>query len=734
VVPAAAGLPAPTGLPATAAPAAQPAPVDPQDEPVEVKDRILGTPLTTTKRRTRPANDFDKSMYAYDVYMSEGMTQEANDVITAYGNKHAKVLEEADKRYEDGMNLFIATRGQDKSGLKKANEINPLSVDVDMQMDPSGSGKMAVGVNARGTKAPGMFRGPEGEASQTPIWMDPREAMVLARGIGNGGTLAALGTIVDLRGKVLEHQAKAQGMGVQLTQLAQNAYQLFQEAEKQAAASGGTPPDVNTFMSTLANPADRAGFQSLVSSGGGRGLPGGTGGSQPSQGSGGSDFAMGPKQQTVQSTLSAGGLAAPVVAGALGNFHVEGGYGGAKGDGGKSGGIAQWKDERAALFKQMHGVDPASAPIEMQAKHFLWELNNPVKSGAFVGVKDGRNPWQQAAAVKAAKTPGEAATLIDRYYERSSGAHRGKRVAAANAAFGGGGGGSTSGGPGLPQVTSTDTAPTGEWSGLASKPDPRYAQAVQFKSKPLVDAGVARAQENADQAGNQYRAAAAKAAETANAPLTAEQGEQAYNEGRDRYVGNYLNNLAEGDRALLTPFLLPNAQQIDKGGKPTKPSEAVMKAGNPFAVNGEEQGVYLMRQTLDMKDKPAAEISFEMRQNRNALGALRKDSPGYHDKLMAAAKKLGPLGKEPPVNPAAKKAKNMFAVDTPKAVSLMSDIMPYMTGGGYGMIPSTSVKAKMKAFDELRKLDPTFAEVIERKARAQYGKLGLPAMSMGLGM
>jgi hypothetical protein len=37
------------------------------------------------------------------------------------------------------------------------------------------------------------------------------------------------------------------------------------------------------------------------------------------------------------------------VAGFMGNFHVEGGYDGAQGDGGSASGIGQWHADRAAI-------------------------------------------------------------------------------------------------------------------------------------------------------------------------------------------------------------------------------------------------------------------------------------------------------------------------------------------------------------------------------------------------
>lgn len=139
---------------------------------------------------------------------------------------------------------------------------------------------------------------------------------------------------------------------------------------------------------------------------------------------------MGQAQSTVQSTLSSGGLSAPVVAGFLGNFDVEGGYGGAQGDGGTASGIAQWRKERRDAFKKRNGgKDPHQATVEEQANHVLWELNTP-EGRAVAGLKD----WQ-AEAIKNAKTPGEAAELIDKYYERSDGTHRRRRIAAAQQFF-----------------------------------------------------------------------------------------------------------------------------------------------------------------------------------------------------------------------------------------------------------------------------------------------------------
>lgn len=124
----------------------------------------------------------------------------------------------------------------------------------------------------------------------------------------------------------------------------------------------------------------------------------------------------------VAATLSAGGLSPQVVAGFLGNFDVEGGYGGALGDGETSSGIAQWRKERRDNFKRKFGKNPHQATKEEQAQFILWELENPHEAGMTAA---------QVTEIKGAKTAEDAARLIDKFYERSSGEHRSRRVEAA---------------------------------------------------------------------------------------------------------------------------------------------------------------------------------------------------------------------------------------------------------------------------------------------------------------
>lgn len=131
-------------------------------------------------------------------------------------------------------------------------------------------------------------------------------------------------------------------------------------------------------------------------------------------------------EQTVSTEFTNAGFKPIVTAGFLGNFKVEGGYTGKKGDGGNSEGIAQWNikgsPERVANFVRIIGKPISQATIAEQAKFAVWEMQNPEEAGMTV---------EQRNAILNAKTPEEAAELIDRYYERSDGTHRERRKEAA---------------------------------------------------------------------------------------------------------------------------------------------------------------------------------------------------------------------------------------------------------------------------------------------------------------
>jgi N12 class adenine-specific DNA methylase len=134
---------------------------------------------------------------------------------------------------------------------------------------------------------------------------------------------------------------------------------------------------------------------------------------------GGAPIKASGKQGEVAGVLSQAGFNPNVVAGFLGNFEVEGGYGGARGDGGSASGIAQWRNERRDNFRKQFGKDPDKATAAEQAQFVVWEMNNPGKAGMTPAQRD---------AILAAKSPEEAARLIDQFYERSDGKARERRA------------------------------------------------------------------------------------------------------------------------------------------------------------------------------------------------------------------------------------------------------------------------------------------------------------------
>ena len=109
-------------------------------------------------------------------------------------------------------------------------------------------------------------------------------------------------------------------------------------------------------------------------------------------------------------------------AGLVANLQAESGQNlniSAVGDAGKAYGIAQWHGDRQKHFQQAMGRPIKGSSLEDQLKFVQWELTNKEK--------------QAGARLKAAKTAAQAAAIVDEFYERSSGIHRQKRIASANA-------------------------------------------------------------------------------------------------------------------------------------------------------------------------------------------------------------------------------------------------------------------------------------------------------------
>jgi hypothetical protein len=177
-------------------------------------------------------------------------------------------------------------------------------------------------------------------------------------------------------------------------------------------------PQARMAARALAGQVGGGGFAGPSDGGGGGG--GGSGGALNFSGD------IGAQQQEVASVFASSQASPAVIAGILGNFEVEGGYGGALGDGGTASGIAQWRGGRREAFRRRNnGLDPHQAPPAAQARHVIWELTTP-EGRASAGISEAN-----ARAILNARTPGQAAALFDQHFERSDGRHRARRVQAA---------------------------------------------------------------------------------------------------------------------------------------------------------------------------------------------------------------------------------------------------------------------------------------------------------------
>ena len=86
-------------------------------------------------------------------------------------------------------------------------------------------------------------------------------------------------------------------------------------------------------------------------------------------------------------------------------------------------GLAGSASYSAATFQRVIGKPVTEATPAEQAQFVAWEMKNPEAAGMTVAQRD---------AILNAKTPAEAAALIDKHYERSSGRDRNVRMAAAD--------------------------------------------------------------------------------------------------------------------------------------------------------------------------------------------------------------------------------------------------------------------------------------------------------------
>lgn len=132
--------------------------------------------------------------------------------------------------------------------------------------------------------------------------------------------------------------------------------------------------------------------------------------------------------EAAQSFFESKGWTKEQAAGIVGNLAVESGFQtDAVGDNGNAYGIAQWNKkgspERIANFQKVMGKSLYGSSFQEQLEFVNWELNNSEKGAG--------NRLRQAT------TTDDAAAIVDKYYERSSGIHLDRRQANAAAIIAG---------------------------------------------------------------------------------------------------------------------------------------------------------------------------------------------------------------------------------------------------------------------------------------------------------
>lgn len=111
-------------------------------------------------------------------------------------------------------------------------------------------------------------------------------------------------------------------------------------------------------------------------------------------------------------------------AGIVGNLQMESGAYlnpkalGVERNGTKAVGIAQWHPDRAKRFEKVMGKKVLQSSLEDQLEFVDWELKN----------MQNLPPYYAGDRLRRAKSAEEAAYIVDKYYERSSGEHRQRRM------------------------------------------------------------------------------------------------------------------------------------------------------------------------------------------------------------------------------------------------------------------------------------------------------------------
>jgi hypothetical protein len=185
------------------------------------------------------------------------------------------------------------------------------------------------------------------------------------------------------------------------------------------------------------------------------------------------------RPEEAQAFFQSKGWTKEQAAGIVGNLVVESRLKtDAVGDGGQAYGIAQWHPPRQAKFKEVYGKDIRNSSFQEQLEFVNWELNNSEKAAG--------------NALRKATTASEAATIVDKKYERSAGLHTAERVSNANAVMAGDYGKLSTGGASGYSSTSTSDS-MGETAGkVMSNSIASVGKVIGAIGSSVIKPGVAR--------------------------------------------------------------------------------------------------------------------------------------------------------------------------------------------------------------------------------------------------
>lgn len=131
------------------------------------------------------------------------------------------------------------------------------------------------------------------------------------------------------------------------------------------------------------------------------------------------------------------------------------------GDGGRAYGLAQWHPDRQERFKRIYGKDIRESSFKEQLAFVDWELNNAESKAGNL--------------LRMSSDAGQAAAIVDQYYERSAGFHRQKRINTANRLSGG-------------QVSTAQTQPAVSPSPTPT-PTPKVSSSTPSVPSPVLQPG-----------------------------------------------------------------------------------------------------------------------------------------------------------------------------------------------------------------------------------------------------